>query len=494
MDLSKLNLDWLLKRMKALEVEIEKVKDSIPVIPEPDPEPEPALTISDVYNSFNSSAWLEASTELIGAAEIPAGHTVCSAEYYNGHLFIAHHQSDIDLMWISKYTYPNLALVNRASIDVQMHGNGLGSDPTRGVLILSNGWNDSLINDQTLYMIDPNSLQVVKRFDYGPFGVASLSTFDVSPDGTSAAALLTGSNKVLEYDVNPDTNVASAVRIHNLPEVGDGIRQDGSLTNTFYYQLFSNDGLPKYSQNQIVIYSFRTGYFKTLYLKNTGYDELEGLSRINITGTVGLILVDVNGKVYFCNTSDKIIASGLLTKADAVCAGTPQYQVTNPQQLRKQSVTNTITVSSDTYNITADVFISTPCMDLHNYSLRSLSTSQDAHKVHFGWYYATLAMGDRYFLTGVINTLRGGTLLVRYGYYDSIGGIQIQRCAYRDSTGNITNALYDGTDTTDLIAVIKAFIDDNHNEMQENVIFAPEIWNVSEYVRTSDIWNIPLDT
>lgn len=483
-DLSKLNLDWLLSAVKQLQAQVKELMEKS--------DDADAISTPDLYNAFNSTAWLQAGTSLIGTVPLLAGHVVCSAEYYNGYLYVAHHRTDADDMYISKYSWPQLELITRAIIDSEMHGNGLGADAVRNVLILSNGYNADLTNSHTLYLIDPDDLSVTKRYDYAPFGNVSLSSFDVSPDGESAAALITGSNKVLEYDVNPDTGIATAVRIHNLPEVGDGIRQDGSLTDTFYYQLFSNNSLPEYSQNQVVVYSFRTGYFKTLYLDNSGYDELEGISRIRNAYYTGLILVDCYGKVYFCDTSNKIIASGLLTKKDNVCAGTPQYQITNPFQLRTPSLTNEISVTSDNYDITAKVFLSAPSFDLSNYSLRQLEVNQDAWKVHFGWYYAPLCFGDRYFLTGVITTLQGGVLLVRYGYYDTLGGIQLSRAAYKDSAGNYYNATYDGSDTTALINVVKQFIDDNHNEMQENISFYPEIWNISEYARTGDIWNISL--
>ena len=493
-DLSKLNLDWLLKEVKSLRADVTELQneDPTPTPPGPDPEPVDAITTEELYNAKNTSAWLQTGTSLIGQISIPDNHTVCSAEYYNGFLYVAHHRSDASDMYMSKYTYPGLDLLLRVIVDNEMHGNGLGVDPVRNVLILSNGFNDQLTNSHTLYLIDPVDLHTVKRIDYAPFGNVSLSTFDVSPDGETAAALITGAGKVLEYDINPDTGVASAVRIHNLPELGDGVLQDSSLSDTFYYQLCSNSALPAYCTNQIVIYSFRTGYFKTLYLDREGYDELEGIARIHTGTTVGLILVDVYGKVYFADTSNKIIASNRLTKKDNVCAGTPQYQITNPFQARKLYGTVDMDVASDTYDITATVFLRAYSFDLTNYSLRMLEVNQDDWKVHFGWYYNTLSFGDRYFLTGVLNTITGGTLLVRYGYYDTIGGIQLSRVAYRDSQGVYTNATYDGTDPTAVETVVKAFIDDNHNEMQQHIYFYPELWNVSEYARTGDLWNIPL--
>ncbi len=495
-DLSKLNLNWIITQMKnmgesikALDLKIEAIKDLIPDIPDI-PEPAPPFEVKDVYNAYNTSAWLQEHVEEIGTVGLPSQHTVCSAEYNSNYLYVAHHKSDDDPMYISKYTYPELELVIRATIGSGMHGNGLGFDQTRSLLILSNGYNDQLTNSHTIYLINPNTLAVVKRIDYAPFGNVSLSTFDISPDGESAAALLTGSGKILEYDINPDTLVASAVRIHALPEVGDGVLQDGTLTDTFYYQLCSNSSIPRYTQNQIIIYSFRTGYFKTLFLDHDDYAELEGISRINTPSYAGLVLVDVNGKVYFGSTRNAIIASGRLTKKDNVCSGKPQYEVVNPMQLRKQSGTVDMDITSDNYDITATLFLRTPSFDLKKYSLRELQMNQDAWKAHAGWYYAPLCFGDRDYLTSTISTMHGN-LLIRYGYYENIGGIQLQRIYYRSFDGTVEqSAQYDGTDDTGIIAVVKAFIDDNHNELQPEINIYPEIWNCSDYARTGDIWNI----
>lgn len=503
LDLFKQNLDWLLTSTKNLLADVKKLQEDVEDLQKesgddsgggdtPVPEPTDKITKAQLYNAFNDSAWLQVNTELIGQVALPAGHTVCAMEFYNGYVYVSHHSSDLANMYVSKYTWPDLALDLRVAIGDNMHGNGLGSDPVRNVLIISNGYNSELTDSHTLYLLNPDTLATVKRFDYAPFGVASLSTFDVSPDGSSAAALLTGTGKVLEYDINSTTGVASAVRIHTLSDVGDAVMQDGALTDTFYYQLCSNSSIPAYTQNQIIVYSFRTGHFKTLYLNQTGYDELEGISRIRHGNYTGLLLADVRGRIYFCDTTDSIIASGRLTKSDNVNSGVPQYQVTNPMQLRTPSTTVEATIASENYDIVCDVFLQGPSFNLSNYSLRELSVNQDFWKVHFGWYYAPLCFGDRYFLTGVINTIRGDTLLVRYGYYEAIGGIRLQRLVYRNANGTVTNATYDGSDDQAIISLLQTFIDDNHDELQARVKFYPEIWNISEYVRTGEIWNIPL--
>ena len=495
-----LNNSWILKTVKALASEVEKLKVDLSDLNLQkyvnnylqQLVDNGTLSLPSFYNQYNTSAYLEASTEQIGQVSLPVDHVVCSAEFNNGYLYVAHHENDASMMYISKYSFPDLALITREQIASQMHGNGLGYDAVRDVLILSNGINADLANASTLYLIDPGDLSVVKRINYNPFGYASLSTFDVSPDGTSAAALVTGSNKVLEYDINENTGVASIVRIHNIQDIGDGIRQDGTLTNTFYYQLMSNNSLPEYSNNQVVLYSFRTGAFKTLYLSKSDYDELEGISRIRWSTYVGLILVDINGKVYFADTSNKIIASGLLTKSDAVCAGTPQYMLTNPQQLHTLTGTEEFTVTESGIDMTC--MKSCYSFDLQNYSLRSLECMQDAWQFHAGWYYAPLRFGDRYFLTGVLTTIRGGTLMVRYGYHHSDGKLYLQRIAYTASDGTYTNGLYDPAvdDTTAVEAAVTAFLAENYNEMQSSVYLYPEIYNVSEYTRTGDIWHIEL--
>ena len=499
-DLSKLNLNWLIKKMKELDLTVEDLKKKLSDLNISDYVynalkkllDEGLLQVGPIYDQTNSSAWLEDSTELIGTLELPAGHVLCSMEFLNGYVYAAHHVDDLSMMYISKYSWPDLNRVDTQPIEAEMHGNGLGSDVVNNLIILSNGWNTSLTNSHTIYLINATDLSIEKKIDYSPFGRVSISTFDISPDGSSAAALLTGSNKILEYDINATTKTAHAVRIHDMPEVGDGIRQDGTLTDTFYYQLFSNNSLPEYSNNQIVLYSFRTGYFKTLYLAKDKYDELEGISRIRYGAYIGILIADVNGKLYFADTSNKIIASGLLTKSDNVCAGKPQYMVTNPMQLNTMPGTVDDSVTSDNYDITLTTLFFAPSFNLAHYSLRMLELNQDAWKVHLGWYYAPLCFGDRYFLTGMISMIHG-QLLIRYGYYDNLGGIQLQRLYYHsyvdDSYTAWTNTT--GPDSS-YVDLIKKIIDENHDELQEDIKLYPEIWNTSDYARTGAVWNIDM--
>lgn len=255
--------------------------------------------INLLYNTIPSLSGDYSQFTKVCELEIPLGHTVQGTEYLNGFLYVLHHLSDTDEMFLSQYNIPNTTAIKTVGLGVNIHGNGLAT--VGDELVMSDSYTNAL------YFINLTSLTVRKKVNFTGVKVSSCAFSPneklcaINPVGGIVAPIIyeknSAFNKYLQcFKTKPLSKGSSAV-------------QEMSSSDMFIYTLCSTtDFINKYANNFIRVMGWNGNHFKDIMLpKSAG--ELEGITRVHLETGNGFYLVSITGVVYFLSTDDKIINS-----------------------------------------------------------------------------------------------------------------------------------------------------------------------------------------
>lgn len=251
-----------------------------------------------LYNTLPSISGDYKEFKEVCSLEIPEGHTVQGTEYFNNFLYVLHHYSDTDTMFLSQYSIPNPTPIKTVGIGVNIHGNGLTTNGNELVMC------DSMTN--AIYLINSDTLSVRKKVSFTGVKVSSCA---LSANGKLCALNPVGSTVApIIYVKNSSFNdeFLQCFRIKPISK-GSSAVQEMSASDNFIYALCSTtEFINNYANNFIRVLGWNGAHFKDIMLpKSAG--ELEGITRVHLDSGNGFYLVNITGKVFFLSTDDKII-------------------------------------------------------------------------------------------------------------------------------------------------------------------------------------------
>ena len=247
------------------------------------------FTEGKAYYNGDAAASVVAADDFIkiGVCDIPDGHTCQGSAVYDGYLYLTHHKRDAAMLYLAKYSYPSLNKVDEIEISAGMHANGIAVDRHRKTLYITD------TQTRSLTLIDLIAFEKIGSVTHEG---ATYSAIAFKTDGTKCAVMPSGN---LAYYIfgnyqNKFDNF-TGMYMTDVITNGNTLKQDADGSNTFIYQLCSNQNSQKYNAQMIAITGWNGAIFKNLYLPNTE-NELEGITRLSEDGK--FVITDVYGGVY----------------------------------------------------------------------------------------------------------------------------------------------------------------------------------------------------
>lgn len=226
---------------------------------------------------------------LLGQCEIPEGHNTQGSCVYDGYLYMTHHIENAAMMYLSKYSYPDLELMGTIELGTGLHANSICADEYRNKIYVSNSEDASL----RLIDVDTFTLEHVKKYN----GMR-LSGIAISPDGTRFAAMPTGGLQYMIYTNYKNMyNQWIASYSSDFNPSGNTLKQDCDASVSFIYQLCSNQNSQKYNGQFISVFGWNGHLYRNIYLPDTE-NELEGITRVNKEDGYEFVITDVVGNVF----------------------------------------------------------------------------------------------------------------------------------------------------------------------------------------------------
>lgn len=238
------------------------------------------------YNSITGSSVLDNSnfTEAT-TLWLPEGHSVQGMTYYNGYIYIAHHENDEGVLYVSKYEDESYDLIDTIPLESGIHGNSMDVYiPDEKIYIADNPTMGFYLVDIPTFTYEKKALATglgiesiaIKR-DGSKFGirVGSSASYEIYTKYGSAE------NWIRSYQSDSDAH-------------GNKLFQDACANDNFIYQLVSNNHNNVYNPQYIQIIGWNGNIFGNLYLPNTEI-ELEGIA---YRGLNVFYIVDFNGNLY----------------------------------------------------------------------------------------------------------------------------------------------------------------------------------------------------
>lgn len=258
------------------------------------------------------------------------GHTCQASQVVGSTLYITHHKSSSDPMYITAVSLGDLSVIASSAAGPVIHGNSMTYDADNRQLIVSDTGSGS---DVAFHYFDVSTMSWVGSYAYKGSADGNISSFAMN--GNYAMATITSTyNCIFFKKVNGFYKSLGVGRI--CPTQGNTLKQDACANDNFFAALscnmtHDNDDSPQYigrqtyEQNCITIFDISRGFVKNLYFDKFLGRELEGLSvvdyYVNGIRSYRFIITDLYGNVYQLDTDYNSTGYGNISLAGGLFGG-----------------------------------------------------------------------------------------------------------------------------------------------------------------------------